>query len=81
MKVAIDSVGRMVIPKAFRQELGITGATEVEMRAVDGCIEMTVPDVPARIEMRDGLPVIVTDQPMPPLTVDATRAAIDRVRK
>lgn len=81
MKVAIDSVGRMVIPKALREELGITGAAEVEMRAADGRIEMTVPDVPARVEMRDGVPVIVTDRPMKPITVEETRAAIDRSRR
>jgi hypothetical protein len=71
----------MVIPKAFREELGITGAAEVEMRAADGHIEMTIPDVSARVEQRDGLPVIVTDETMAPLTIDATRAAIDRVRR
>jgi bifunctional DNA-binding transcriptional regulator/antitoxin component of YhaV-PrlF toxin-antitoxin module len=81
MRVAIDTAGRMVVPKAFREELGITGAAEVEMHAADGRIEMTVPDVPAHVEMRDGLPVIVTDQPMAPLTVDATREAIDRIRR
>lgn len=81
MKVAIDNVGRMVIPKVLREELGITGAAEVEMRAVDGHIEMTVPDVSARIEMRGGLPVIVTDEPMEPMTVETVRAAIDRVRR
>ena len=81
MKVAIDAAGRMVIPKRFRDELGIAGAAEVEMRAVDGHIELIVPDVPARVEMRDGLPVIVTDEPMAPMTVDDVRAAIDRVRR
>jgi AbrB family looped-hinge helix DNA binding protein len=81
MKVAIDNAGRMVIPKSFREELGISGAAEVEMRAVDGRIEMTVPDVPARVELRDGVPVIVTDRPMQPITIDETRAAIDRSRR
>jgi AbrB family looped-hinge helix DNA binding protein len=81
MRVSIDSVGRMVIPKSFREELGISGAAELELHASDGRIEMTVPDATARVEQRDGLPVIVTDEPMAPLTVDATRTAIDRVRR
>lgn len=38
-------------------------------------------EVPAHVEMRDGLPVIVTDRPMKPLTVEDTRAAIDRSRR
>lgn len=68
------------MPKPLREELGIGGPTEVEMTAADGCLEVTVPAVPARVEDRDGAPVIVTEAPMKPLSVDETRAAIDRVR-
>ena len=81
MRVAIDAVGRIVIPKPLRAELGITGPTEVELKAADGRLELTVPDVPAHVEERDGLPVIVTDRPMKPLTVDGARAAIERSRR
>jgi AbrB family looped-hinge helix DNA binding protein len=81
MKIAMDSVGRLVIPKALRAELGITGPTELEVSARDGVIELAVPDEPARIEDRGGDPVIVTDGPMKPLTVEHVRAAIDRVRR
>jgi bifunctional DNA-binding transcriptional regulator/antitoxin component of YhaV-PrlF toxin-antitoxin module len=81
MKVAMDSVGRLVVPKALRAELGITGPTELEVIAHDGIIELAVADVPARIEDHGGDPVIVTDRPMQPLTVEDVRAAIDRVRR
>lgn len=81
MKIAMDSVGRLVVPKALRAELGITGPTELEVIAHDGVIELAVADVPARIEDRGGRPTIVTDTPMKPLTVADVRAAIDRVRR
>jgi AbrB family looped-hinge helix DNA binding protein len=81
MRIPIDSVGRIVIPKPLRAELGISGPAEVEIQAADGRLELTVPDVPAHVEERDGLPVIVTDRPMKRLTVDRTRAAIDRSRR
>ncbi|MGA2010270.1 MAG: hypothetical protein ABSH51_07015 [Solirubrobacteraceae bacterium] len=81
MKIAMDSVGRLVVPKALRAELGITGPTELEVVARDGVIELAVADVPARIEDHGGGPVIVTDGPMTPLTVEDVRAAIDRVRR
>ncbi len=81
MKITIDSVGRLVVPKALRAELGITGPTELEVVARDGVIELAVADVPARVEDRDGDPVIVTDGPMKALTVEDVRAAIDRVRR
>jgi bifunctional DNA-binding transcriptional regulator/antitoxin component of YhaV-PrlF toxin-antitoxin module len=77
----MDAVGRLVVPKALRAELGITGPTELEVIARDGVIEIAVADVPARIEDRGGVPVIVTDGPMMPLTVEDVRAAIDRVRR
>lgn len=81
MRVAIDAVGRLVIPKPLREELGVTGATEVELSAADGRLELTVPDVPAHVEERNGSPVIATDEPMAPMTVEDTRSAIDRVRR
>lgn len=74
-------MGRLVVPKVLRAELGITGPTELEVIARDGVIELAVADVPARIGDRDGDPVIVTDGPMNPLTVEDVRAAIDRVRR
>jgi bifunctional DNA-binding transcriptional regulator/antitoxin component of YhaV-PrlF toxin-antitoxin module len=81
MRVAIDGVGRLVIPKALRDELGVDGPTDLELTASDGRLELTVADVPARVEERDGFPVIVTDQPMEPMSAAETRAAIERVRR
>jgi bifunctional DNA-binding transcriptional regulator/antitoxin component of YhaV-PrlF toxin-antitoxin module len=81
MRIAIDAAGRLVVPKALRDELGIRGPTELEGAARDGIIELTVADVAARVEERDGTPVIVADEAMTPLTVEAVRAAIDRVRR
>ena len=65
----------------MREELGITGPTELELTASDGRLELTVPDIAAHIEERDGFAVIVPDQPVPPLTVEMTREAIERSRR
>ena len=81
MRIPIDGVGRLVIPKGLRDELGISGPTELEVAARDGLIELAVADVAARVEDRGGHPVIATDAPMPPLAVQDVRAAIDRVRR
>jgi bifunctional DNA-binding transcriptional regulator/antitoxin component of YhaV-PrlF toxin-antitoxin module len=80
MRVAIDGVGRLVIPKSLRDELGINGPTDLELTAADGSLELTVPDVPAHVEEQDGFSVIVAEQPMASLSVTQTRAAIERVR-
>lgn len=81
MRVAIDGVGRLVIPKALREELGVDGPADLELTATDGRLELTVADVPAYVEQREGLPVIVTDRPIEPLSVAETRAAVERVRR
>ena len=77
----MDAVGRLVVPKALRAELGITGPTELEVVARDGVIELAVADLPAHVEERDGTPVIITGAPVKPLSVEDVRRAIDRVRR
>jgi bifunctional DNA-binding transcriptional regulator/antitoxin component of YhaV-PrlF toxin-antitoxin module len=81
MKVTMDAVGRLVVPKVLRAELGISGPAELEVSARDGVIELAVADVPAHVETRRGDPVIVTDAPVKPITLEDVRAAIDRVRR
>ena len=70
-----------MVPKALRNELGISGPAELEAVARDGVIELAVADTPARVEDTAEGPVIVSDEPMAPLTVEDVRAAIDRVRR
>lgn len=81
MRVAIDAVGRLVIPKTLREELGVHGPTDLELTAINGRLELTVADVPAHVEDEDGFPVIVTDRPLAPMSVQETRAAVERVRR
>lgn len=81
MRVTIDGVGRLVIPKPLRDELGLRGAAELELTAADGRLELTLADVPAHVEKRGGFPVIVTDQPIAPMSTAETRAAVERTRR
>ena len=77
----MDQVGRLVVPKALREELGIRGPTELEVAARDGVIELSVADVGARVEDRHGTPVIVPDGPVAPLTAEDVRSAVERARR
>jgi AbrB family looped-hinge helix DNA binding protein len=81
MRVAIDGVGRVVIPKAMRDALGIDGPTELELTEVDGKLELTVPYADAHIEERDGHTVIVIEPEPPPLDQETVRAVLESVRK
>lgn len=57
------------------------GPTDLELTAIDGRLELTVADVPARVEEREGFPVIVTDQPMETLSVADARTAVEQARR
>jgi AbrB family looped-hinge helix DNA binding protein len=81
MRVAIDGVGRIVIPKPMRDALGIDGPTELELTEVDGRLELEVPCIQAHVEVRDGWAVIVPDEPTPPVTTEMVREAIERSRR
>jgi len=74
-------VGRIVIPKPMRDELGIDGPTELELTERDGALELTVPYIRAHLEERDGFTVIVPDEPVPTLTTEMVNEAIERSRR
>lgn len=59
----------------------MSGSTDIEVVAVDGRIELTLADVPARVEDDAGFPVIVAERPMKTMSAEDTRAALERVRR
>jgi AbrB family looped-hinge helix DNA binding protein len=82
MRTTIDKAGRIVVPKAMRDELGLTGGSEVEVALVDGHIEIDV--APARIWLErgaDGRLVAATDREMPVLTAERVREVLEQVRR
>lgn len=70
-----------MIPKSMREALGLDGPTELELTEVDGKLELTVPYMKAHLEVRDGFAVIVPDEPVPPMTAEMVREAIERSRR
>jgi AbrB family looped-hinge helix DNA binding protein len=81
MRTTIDKAGRIVVPKAMRDELGLNGGTEVEISLVDGHIEIDVIPTPVRLERRDGRLVAVADREMPPLTAEMVRETLEKIRR
>jgi AbrB family looped-hinge helix DNA binding protein len=81
MRSAIDSAGRVVIPKALRDRTGLGGPREVEITEREGRIEIEA--VPTRMSLvkRRGRVVAVPDGNLPPLTDDVVRATIERTRR
>jgi AbrB family looped-hinge helix DNA binding protein len=51
MRTTIDAAGRLVVPKRLRDELGFAAGEELELAAVDGRLEVTIP---SRVREEDG---------------------------
>lgn len=82
MKTTIDAAGRVVVPKAIRDELGLGPGQEVDIRVRDGgVIEIEPWSVPMRVEQRGRVAVIVPDEPVPALTAGEVRAVLERERR
>ena len=81
MKTAIDTAGRLVIPKAIRDRLGLTGGQVVEIQERDGKIEIEAAPTPMTLVDHEEGPVAVPEKELPPLTDDIVRATIERTRR
>lgn len=81
MKTALDAAGRLVIPKALRQALGLKPGQELEIRAGDGRLEIEIAATPMRLKKRGKGMVAVPEAKLPELTAAEVREALERVRR
>ncbi len=81
MRTTIDAAGRLVVPKALRDELGFGAGLGLELRAVDGRLEVEAEPTRMRLEERDGDLVAVTERDMPELTPELVRETLERTRR
>ena len=81
MKTTIDAAGRIVVPKALRQELGLKPGQLLEMRAGDGKLEVEIAPTAMALKRRGKGVVAVPTAKLPPLTADEVRDALERVRR
>ncbi len=81
MRTTIDSAGRIVVPKAIRSALGFQPNQELEIRAVDGRLEVEPAPTPMRLVKRGKGLAAVAERELPVLTADAVRDALELVRR
>ena len=81
MKSAIDSSGRVVIPKSLRDRLGLVGGERLEILEIDGVIEIRPAPIESEVVETVEGPVIVATQPVRPVTDDDVRRTLERLRR
>jgi AbrB family looped-hinge helix DNA binding protein len=81
MRTTIDGAGRVVIPKAVRDEAGLHAGAELEVSFRDGHVELAPAVVPMRVIDDNGQPVVVSETEMPVLTTEEVRRVLERTRR
>jgi AbrB family looped-hinge helix DNA binding protein len=81
MKATLDTAGRLVVPKALRQALGLKPGLPLEIRAGDGRLEIEIAPTPMRLEKRGKGVVAIPQRELPALTAEQVRETLERVRR
>ena len=81
MRSTIDSAGRVVLPKALRERLGLARGGVIEIRERDGRIEIEAVPTMMKLVSRRGGPTALPEVELPPLTDEIVRATIERARR
>lgn len=81
MRTTIDAAGRLVIPNALRQRLGLTGGQMLEIEERDGYLRIGPAPTAVRLEARDGVLAAIPDEPLPTLDTETVRDTLENVRR
>lgn len=81
MNVAIDKAGRIVVPKALRDQLDLAPGTVLEVRVRNGVLELEPASTPMRLVRRGKGLVATTDEPLPRIGVEDVCAVTASLRR
>lgn len=81
MKSTIDAAGRIAVPKALRQALGLKPGQPLDIRSVNGRLEIEIAPSPVNLRKRGKGVVAVPDAQLPLLTAEQVRDTLKRIRR
>ncbi|WP_248579552.1 AbrB/MazE/SpoVT family DNA-binding domain-containing protein [Nocardioides sp. InS609-2] len=81
MRTTIDSAGRIVVPKPVRDAMGLLPGRAIDVVFTDGRIEIEIAPASVRISDAGGLPTLVPEADLPPLTEQDVRDTIEATRR
>ncbi|MBS4102593.1 AbrB/MazE/SpoVT family DNA-binding domain-containing protein [Tsukamurella paurometabola] len=81
MRTTIDGAGRIVVPKAIRDAMGLDAGRAVDVTFADGRIEIEIAPAKVHIDKGGMLPVIRAEEDLPPLTDDIIRETLEATRR
>jgi AbrB family looped-hinge helix DNA binding protein len=81
MTTTIDAGGRVTIPEQLRDALGLSVGSIVDVVARDGVIVLVPAPVPMRLVERGGGVVAEPEEPLPTLTAEDVRSALEAGRR
>ena len=81
MRTTIDTAGRIVVPKALREQLHLAPGQPIEIVARDGHLEIEVAATPMRLVADADDLRAVAEAPLPPLTSDIVRDTLEQLRR
>jgi len=81
MRTTIDAAGRVVIPKALRERLGLAGGRAVDIREREGRLEIEPAPTPMTLQRRGRVRVAVPARKLPPLTDEIVRDTLEQLRR
>ena len=79
--ITMDRAGRIVVPKALRDQLAVEPGQPLRAEVRDGRLEIEPQEVAAELVERDGILVITPTEPVPSLTREAVRDLLDDLRR
>lgn len=81
MRATIDGAGRLVVPKALRDQLGLQSGQALELRVRDGRLEVEPAPTPMRLERGPHGARAVADAELPPLSAEQVRDTLEQTRR